>query len=168
MGIFNGEVTRNQGVNAQWANVESEYQRRFDLVPQLVNVLTGAASFEQETLTKLSQLRTQWQTQTSVNDKVQTANEFESTLSKLLVVAENYPILQSNEQFQQVGIQLEGNENRISVERKRYNDSVKEYNTYIQLFPNAFFLSGKTPFDYFDSSPGSDTAPTIPTDFTNE
>lgn len=167
MGIYNGEVTRNQGVNAQWANVEAEYQRRFDLVPQLINVLTGSASFEQETLTKLSELRTQWQTQTNVNDKVNTANEFESTLSKLLVVAENYPTLQASQQFQEVGAQLEGNENRISVERKRYNDAVREYNTYIGLFPNALFLGGKTPFDYFDSAPGSEVAPTVPTDFTN-
>ena len=167
MGIYNGEVSRFQGVNAQWGNVETEYQKRFDLVPQLVNVVTGAASFEQETLTKLSALRTQWQTQTSVSQRIETANEFETTLSKLLVVAENYPTLQSNEQFNTLQIQLEGIENRISVERKRYNDAVREYNTYIALFPNALLLGGKTPVDYFNAPDAASNAPDVPNDFTN-
>ncbi|MEK6902807.1 MAG: LemA family protein [archaeon] len=167
MGIYNGEVSRNQNVDAQWSNVETEYQKRFDLVPQLVNVVKGAANFEQETLTQLSELRTQWQTQTNVNDKIETANQFESTLSKLLLVAENYPTLQSNEQFQTLQIQLEGIENRISVERKKYNDTAREYNTYIQVFPNTFFLGGKKAKEYFESAPGSENAPEVPSDFTN-
>ncbi len=167
MGIYNGEVSRDQDVQAQWGNVETEYQKRFDLVPQLVNVVKGAANFEQETLTQLSELRTQWQSQTNVNDKIETANQFESTLSKLLVVAENYPALQSNEQFQTLQIQLEGIENRISVERKKYNDTAREYNTYIRVIPNSFFVGGKELKEYFDSAPGSEDAPEVPSDFTN-
>lgn len=167
MGIYNGEVSRNQTVDAQWGNVETEYQKRFDLVPQLVNVVKGAANFEQETLVQLSELRTQWQTQTETNEKIATANQFESTLSKLLLVAENYPVLQANEQFQTLQIQLEGIENRISVERKKYNDTAREYNTYIQVFPNAFFLGGKEAKEYFESAPGSENAPEVPSDFTN-
>lgn len=167
VGIYNGEVSRDQDVQAQWANVETEYQKRFDLVPQLVNVVKGAANFEQETLTQLSELRTQWQTQTNVNDKIETANQLEATLSKLLFVAEAYPTLQANEQFQTLQIQLEGIENRISVERKKYNDTAREYNRYINVIPNSFLLSGKEQKEYFESAPGSENAPEVPSDFTN-
>ncbi len=167
MGVYNGEVVRNVQADGAWANVETEYQKRFDLVPQLINVVTGAASFEQETLTELSALRTQWQSQSNVNDQIETANQFESTLSKILVLAENYPVLQANEQFQTLQIQLEGIENRISVERKRYNDAAGEYNTYVRLFPNSMLLGPKTPKPFFEAAAGSDVAPVVPTDFTN-
>ncbi|MEK6970477.1 MAG: LemA family protein [archaeon] len=167
MGIYNGEVRLDQDVEKSWANVESEYTRRFDLVPQLINVVTGAASFEQETLTQLTALRSQWQTQTNQADKIETANQFESTLSKLLVITENYPELKSNENFLELQASLEGNENRISVERKRYNDAVREYNVYIHLFPNSFLLAGKAEKDYFNAPPGADAPPVVPTDFTN-
>lgn len=168
VGIYNGEIQRDAAVDGQWANVETEYQKRFDLVPQLVNVVKGAANFEQETLTQLSTLRTQWQTQTNVNDKIETANQFESTLSKLLVVAENYPTLQANEQFQTLQIQLEGIENRISVERKKYNGVAGEYNVYVRIFPNSFILGAKEPKAFFNSDEGSENAPEVPSDFTNE
>ncbi|MFH0970453.1 MAG: LemA family protein [Candidatus Diapherotrites archaeon] len=167
MGIYNGEVSRDQGVQSQWSNVETEYQKRFDLVPQLVSVVKGAASFEQETLNQLTALRSQWQTQTSVSDRMDTANQFESTLSKLLLITENYPELKSNEQFQTLQIQLEGIENRVSVERKKYNDSAREYNTYIRVFPNTFFLGGKELKIFFESTAGSEVAPIVPDDFTN-
>lgn len=167
MGIYNGEVVLNQNVEKSWANVESEYTRRFDLVPQLVSVVTGAASFEQETLTQLTALRSQWQTQTAQSEKIATANQFESTLSKLLLITENYPELKSNQNFLELQATLEGNENRISVERKRFNDAVREYNIYIQLFPNSIVLSGKSQKDYFDAPAGAESPPEIPTDFTN-
>lgn len=167
MGIYNGEVVRDQDVQKSWANVESEYTRRFDMIPQLINVVTGAASFEQETLTQLTALRSQWQTQTNPADKIETANQFESTLSKLLVTVEAYPDLKSNENFLELQAALEGTENRISVERKRYNDSVREYNVYIQLFPNSMVLSGKSQKEYFEAPAGAENAPVVPTDFTN-
>lgn len=167
MGIYNGEVVRDQDVQKSWANVESEYTRRFDVIPQLVNVVTGAASFEQETLTQLTALRSQWQTQTNQSDKIATANQFESTLSKLLLITENYPELKSNENFLELQAALEGTENRISVERKRFNDSVREYNVYIRLFPNSMLLSGKSEKGYFDAPEGAEEAPDVPVDFTN-
>ncbi len=165
-GIYNGETVREQNVNGAWSNVEVQYQRRFDLIPNLVNVVKGVAGFEQETLTQLTQLRSQWQTQTSVNDRINTANQFESTLSKLLVITENYPELKATAAFQDLMVQLEGTENRISTERTRYNEAVKEYNTYIQLIPNSIFVGGNALKTYFESADGANVVPTVPTDFT--
>lgn len=166
-GIYNGEVSRDQSAQGQWSNVEVQYQRRFDLIPGLVNTVKGAVGGEQETLVKLTQLRSQWQTQTNPDDRVNTANEFESTLSKLLLITENYPVLQSQQTFKDLMVSLEGTENRVSTERTRYNEAVKEYNTYIRLFPNSLLLGGKQPKEYFNSAPGSETPPEIPTDFTS-
>lgn len=166
VGIYNGETVREQNVISAWGNVEVQYQRRFDLIPNLVNVVKGVAGFEQETLTQLTQLRSQWQTQTSVNDRINTANQFESTLSKLLIITENYPELKATQAFQDLMVQLEGTENRISTERTRYNDAVREYNTYIQLIPNNIFVGGNAAKTYFESADGANTVPTVPTDFT--
>lgn len=165
-GIYNGETIREQSVNGAWGNVEVQYQRRFDLIPNLVNVVKGVAGFEQETLTQLTELRSQWQTQTNVNDRINTANQFESTLSKLLVITENYPELKATAAFQDLMVQLEGTENRISTERTRYNDAVREYNTYIQLIPNNIFVGGNALKTYFVSADGANVVPTVPTDFT--
>ncbi len=165
VGIYNGETVRNQAVQGAWSNVEVQYQRRFDLIPNLVNVVKGEAGFEQDTLTQLTALRSQWQTQTNVNDKIETANQFESTLSKLLLITENYPTLQATQAFQDLMVSLEGTENRISTERVRYNATAGEYNIYISLIPNNFFVGGKPLKKFFESAPGADTVPTVPSDF---
>jgi len=166
VGIYNGETVREQQVNGAWANVEVQYQRRFDLIPNLVNTVKGVAGFEQDTLTELTKLRSQWQTQTNVNDRINTANQFESTLSKLLVISENYPELRATEAFQDLMVQLEGTENRISTERTRYNGAVGEYNIYISLIPNSIFVGGNALKPFFESDEGASAAPTVPSDFT--
>lgn len=166
VGIYNGETIREQDVMGAWGNVEVQYQRRFDLIPNLVNTVKGVAGFEQETLTELTALRSQWQTQTNVNDRINTANQFESTLSKLLVITENYPELKATQAFQDLMVQLEGTENRISTERTRYNAAVGEYNKYISLIPNNFFVGGNALKPFFQSAEGANVVPTVPTDFT--
>lgn len=165
VGIYNGETVREQQVNGAWANVEVQYQRRFDLIPNLVNVVKGVAGFEQDTLTELTALRSQWQTQTNVNDRINTANQFESTLSKLLVITENYPELKATAAFQDLMVQLEGTENRISTERTRYNEAVGEYNIYISLIPNSILVGGNPLKPFFKSDEGASTVPTVPSDF---
>ncbi len=166
IGITNGEVRLDNDVKAQFANIETQYQRRFELIPNLVNTVQGVAGFEQETLTKLTELRSQWQTAPTANAKVETANQLESTISKLLLITENYPQLQATEAFRDLIVQLEGTENRISVERTRYNDKAREYNTFIKLFPNSIFVGGKAEKPFFQSAAGAQIAPTVPTDFT--
>ncbi len=166
IGVYNGEISRDQGVQGAWSNVEVQYQRRFDLVPNLVNTVKGVAGFEQETLTKLTALRSQWQTQTNVNERITTANQFESTISKLLLITENYPELRATQAFQDLMVQLEGTENRISTERTRYNDAAREYNVYISVIPNSFFLGGKQRKTFFESASGTENPPQVPTDFT--
>ena len=166
VGITNTEVRLDQETQAQFANIETQYQRRFDLIPNVVSTVQGTAGFEQETLTKLTELRSQWQTASNVNTKVETANEFEATLSRLLVISENYPELRATEAFRDLIVLLEGTENRISVERTRYNDKAREYNTYIKLFPNSIFVGSKTPKPYFEAITGADVPPVVPTDFT--
>lgn len=166
VGITNTEVKLNNDVQAQYANVETQYQRRFDLIPNVVNTVKGTAGFEQETLTKLTALRSQWQTAPTPEAKVDAANQLESTLAHLLVISENYPTLQSTQAFQDLIVTLEGTENRISVERTRYNDVARQYNTYIHSFPNTIFLGGKTDKAFFQAAAGAQNAPTVPTDFT--
>ncbi|QQR92953.1 MAG: LemA family protein [Candidatus Iainarchaeum archaeon] len=166
VGITNGEVKLDNDVRAQFANIETQYQRRFDLIPNLVNTVQGVAGFEQETLTELTRLRSQWQTAPTSDAKVQAANQLESTISKLLLITENYPQLQATQSFQDLMVQLEGTENRISVERTRYNDKAREYNTYIKVFPNSIFLGGKTEKPYFQAAAGAENPPVVPTDFT--
>lgn len=166
VGIINTEVKLDNEVRAQFANIETQYQRRFDLIPNLVNTVQGVAGFEQETLTELTRLRSQWQTASSNEAKVETANELESTISKLLLITENYPELRATEAFRDLMVQLEGTENRISVERTRYNDKAREYNTYIRLFPNTIFLGAKSEKPYFEATAGAENPPSVPTDFT--
>ncbi|MDP2666771.1 MAG: LemA family protein [Candidatus Diapherotrites archaeon] len=166
MGIYNGATQRDLAVDGEWANVQADYQRRVDLIPNLVNTVKGVAGFEQETLTEITQLRTQWQQGGTVDSQVQTANQLESTLSKIILTFENYPELTATQAFRDLMAQLEGTENRISVSRKRYNDAVREYNTYIRLIPNSFFVGDREAKPFFESVAGAENAPIVPTDFT--
>ncbi len=171
-GSYNGLVSKDEAVSSQWANVESQYQRRLDLIPNLVNTVKGYADFEQETLTKVIEARSN---ATSV--KIDPSNitpeklaEFQkaqdgvsSTLGRLLVVMEKYPDLKANQNFLDLQAQLEGTENRIAVERQRFNDVAKTYNTSTRSFPGVVVakLFGFERRGYFESVKGAETAPTV-------
>ena len=173
---YNRLVSLQQEVDKQWAQVENVYQRRADLVPNLVATVSGAANFEKSTLTEITEARA------SVGkiDASQVANdpakfaEFEKAqanlggaLSRLLVVAENYPQLKSSSNFLELQAQLEGTENRISVERGRYNDVVQQYDTAIKSFPTMAYAGyfGFKEKPYFTATAGAETAPKVNFDF---
>jgi LemA protein len=169
---YNTMVEKREAVNKQWANVESAYQRRADLVPNLVNTVKGAANFEQTTLEKVMQARA---SATSIkidpNDltdeniaKFQAAqSQLSGSLSRLLATVENYPDLKATQNFQELQSQLEGTENRINTERNRFNEAANDYNAYIQSFPQLFIAKwfGFTQKGYFKADAGSEKAPTV-------
>lgn len=162
-GSYNTLVVNSQNVDRAWADVEAQYQRRFDLIPNLVNVAQSYAGFEKSTLTQITELRSQWQTQTDVNQKVQTANQFESSLSKLLLIAENYPTLTASTQFTGLQDSLAETENMVSVARTRYNTAVLSYNAAVQSFPSSMVAGwfGFTTKDYFNAAAGTENAPKV-------
>ena len=173
-GSYNNLVTLDQKVNKKWADVQSVYQRRADLIPNLVNTVQGAANFEKSTLTEVVNARasvgqvkldpSKAPTDAAQLEQFQQAQgQLSNALSRLLVVSENYPQLRATEAFQNLQAQLEGTENRISVERNNFNGAVQEYNTAIQRFPtnmlNKMFGFKERPF--FNAQPGSEKAPTV-------
>lgn len=160
---YNGLVRAKAEVAGAWAQVETSYQRRFDLVPNLVNTVKGAANFEQETLLKVTEARTQWLNAGSREGRINAAQGFEGALARLLVTVESYPQLKGTEAFRDLMTQLEGTENRIAVSRKDYNDRVKEYNQLVSIFPRNIVASifGFGPEKYFESVAGSDVAPSV-------
>lgn len=177
-GSYNRLVTRAQAVNSAWAQVQNVYQRRADLVPNLVATVSGAANFEKSTLTEITAARASvGQVKMDLNkapaDAAQLA-EFEkaqgaltSALSRLLVVSENYPDLKATAGFRDLQAQLEGTENRISVERGRFNETVQAYNTAIKSFPAVFYAAmfGFTEKPYFAAIAGADKPPQVQFDF---
>jgi LemA protein len=179
VGAYNGLVGSRESVESQWAQVESAYQRRADLIPNLVASVKGAADFEQETLTRVVEARSRvgqvnaTATSEILNNPQQFAefqeaqDQLSSALSRLLVVVERYPELRSVQGFQDLMVQLEGTENRINVERNRLNEVAREYNTRIQRFPGTLIAStfGFQARPYFRSQPGAETAPKV--DFGN-
>lgn len=178
-GSYNGLINRSQAVDAQWAQVQNVYQRRADLVPNLVATVSGAANFEKSTLTEITAARAsvgraQINPASAPTDPAQLAEfdraqgQLSSALSRLLVVAENYPSLKATSNFQELQAQLEGTENRISVERGRFNDLARDYNSAIKRVP-AVFLAGIMGFKekaYFTATPGADRPPQVEFDFT--
>lgn len=163
VGYYNRFVMMGQAVDGQWAQVETQYQRRFDLIPNLVNSTKGFMEQEQEVFGKIAEARTRYANAQTVNDKVVAATQVESALGRLLVIMENYPQLKSNETVRQLMDELAGTENRIAVERRRYNDQVRTYNTSVTLIPGKFFamLFGFGPREYFQSVEGSEVAPKV-------
>ena len=171
-GIYNNMVGMQEGTAGQWANVETSYQRRADLIPNLVNTVKGYADFEQETLTQVIEARSKATSiQVDADDinpeqlqKFQAAqDQLSGALSRLLVTVERYPDLKANQNFLALQSQLEGTENRISVERRKFNNLVRDYNTYIRKFPQ-MIIANFTGFDkkgYFESAEGSDVAPEV-------
>lgn len=169
---YNSMVEKEEAVNTAWSNVENQYQRRADLIPNLVNTVKGYASHEQETLESVVNARSK-ATQITLNADELTPEKLKayqaaqgevgSALSRLLAVTENYPELKANENFQELQAQLEGTENRISVERRNFNQVTQDYNTYIRKFPNNLF-AGMFGFDkkpYFEAESGSQKAPEV-------
>jgi LemA protein len=162
-GSYNGLVGLNQNVDKEWANIEAQYQRRFDLIPNLVNVVESYAKYEKELLTNITNLRSQWQTQTNVNEQMNTANQFESTLSRLLLVAENYPDLKASANFISLQDSLAETENMISVARTRYNSAVRDYNAMTKYFPSNIIANWFNFMErpYFEAKPGAETVPQV-------
>ncbi len=162
-GSYNNLVRLNQNVDKTWADVETQYQRRVDLIPNLVNVVESYAIFERGTLTEITELRSKWQTSTTVNERVNTANQFESTLSKLLLITENYPDLKANQNF--IGLQdsLAETENMIAVSRTRFNTAVRDYNSAVQVFPSNMIAGwfGFSQRQYFEARPGAEETPEV-------
>lgn len=160
---YNGMVSSSEGVDAQWKQVETQYQRRFDLIPNLVESVKGAMKQEKDVFGAIADARTKYGSAATPSDKAQAATEVESALSRLLVVMENYPQLKSMDTVQTLMSQLEGTENRISVERKRYNDLARDYNVRIKRFPGMIFASlfNFTEKKYFEATAGAENAPKV-------
>ena len=169
---YNNMVSQEEGVSTAWANVESQYQRRADLIPNLVNTFKGYAAHESETLQAVVNARTK---ATSINidaenmtpEQLQEFQKAQSevggALGRLIAVAESYPDLKANQNFLELQAQLEGTENRIAVARNNFNEAAKKFNTYIRKFPQSL-LSGMFGFDkkpYFEAEEGSQKAPTV-------
>lgn len=171
-GSYNTAVAKDEGVKSAWSQVENQYQRRADLIPNLVNTVKGYANFEQETLQKVIEARAS-ATQVKIDagsltpENIQRFEQAQQgltgALSRLLAVAEAYPDLKANQNFLDLQKQLEGTENRISVERKKFNETVQDYNSYIRRFPTNIIagMFGFSPKGYFQAAAGSDKAPEV-------
>ena len=160
---YNRLVTANEGVDNQWAQVEAQYQRRFDLIPNLVSAVKGAMTQEQSVFTALAEARTRYSGATTVDEKAAAAGQVEGALGRLLAIMENYPQLKSIETVQTLMAQLEGTENRISVERSRFNEEVRNFNLLIKRLPTnliagMYGFSAKT---YFEVAPAAAVVPTV-------
>jgi len=163
-GGYNQMVRLDQQVKSSWAQVENQLQRRFDLIPNLVNTVKGYAAHEKGILEEVTRLRSQWGQAANIPDKVVAANSLGGALSRLLMVSENYPNLKADQSFLELQSQLEGTENRIAVERMRYNDAVQQFNSYQQSLFGSFFAS-KThltqPAVYFKAPEQAQQAPKV-------
>lgn len=173
-GSYNRLVKLQQGVDQSWAQVQNVYQRRADLIPNLVNTVAGAANFEKSTLVEVTNARAsvgrvqldpnKAPTDAAKLQEFQAAQgQLSNALSRLLVVSERYPELKANQNFLTLQAQLEGTENRISVERGNFNTAVQSYNTAVRSFPTVFYagILGFTPRPFFSAQPGAEKAPTV-------
>ena len=160
---YNHLVGLDQTVNARWAQVETQYQRRYDLIPNLVNTVKEYEQFEASLLTELTSLRSQWAAAKTVDESIAVANEWDSTISRLLLVYENYPELKTITAISNLMDELAGTENRIATERMRYNDAVRSYNTAIKMFPTNILakMFGFTEKAYFEAAEGAEEAPEV-------
>ena len=174
IGTYNNIIALEEGVKAQWAQVENTYQRRFDLIPNLVSTVQGEANFEKSTLTEVMEMRSRMGgtvklDESLMNDEAalkrfqEMQGSLGGALQRLMAVSENYPDLKSNKSFQELRVQLEGAENRIAVERKRYNETVQAYNTTIRQFPTNIVagFAGASPKALFSADAGASVAPKV-------
>jgi LemA protein len=157
-------VALQENVHAAWAQVETVLQRRYDLIPNLVSTVKGYAKHEKDVLEEVTRLRSQWGSARTVDEKVKAAGQLEGTLSRLLLVAEQYPQLKADAGFRDLQYELSGTENRISVERQRYNDVARAYNTAVRQFPGSL-VAGMRGFApdaaYFEAAPTAKQAPKV-------
>lgn len=163
-GSYNGLITKSTEVDTSWATVETQYQRRFDLVPNLVNATKGAMAQEQAVFTAIAEARTRYAGAPSgSNEQVQATGQYEGALARLLVVMENYPQLKSIESVQRLTDELAGTENRVAVARDRYNGVVGDYNIFIKRFPKNMIagMFGFEAREFFKSDEGAKSAPTV-------
>ncbi len=163
IGVRNGLVRADENLNTAWAQVETVLQRRFDLIPNLVNTVKGYAAHEKELFENIAKYRTAWADSKTQSDKVQAGSQLEGALSRLMVVVESYPALKADKNFIALQDELAGTENRISTERQRYNEAVKNYNLAVRTFPKSlvadYFKFGTR--TYFESAEGAKSAPTV-------
>jgi LemA protein len=160
---YNKVIAMDERVKAQWAQVENQLKRRYDLIPNLVETVKGYAKHERELFEKIAEARTKYFQAKTVPDKIKTSRELEGVLSRLLLLREAYPELKANESFLKLQDQLEGTENRIAVERRRYNEAVKELNTYRRTVFGRFFasLAGVSEAEYYEIPEAEKEAPKV-------
>jgi LemA protein len=170
--VYNNMISLQEGVTSQWGNVETQYQRRADLIPNFVNTVKGAAAFEQETLTRVIEARAK-ATQVTLDPTNMTAEnmqqfqsaqgELSSALSRLMVVVEKYPELKATQNFRDLQVTLEGTENRISTARRKFNETAQTFNIFIKRFPQNIIagMFGFTAKPYFESMEGAEKAPEV-------
>jgi LemA protein len=163
VGQYNKVVAMDEQIKTQWAQVENQLKRRYDLIPNLVETVKGYAKHEKELFENIANARTKYFQANSVNDKIQASQQLEGFLSRLLVLRETYPQLKANESFLKLQDSLEGTENRIAVERKRYNDEVRTLNTYIRSVFGRFFasLAGVSQANYYEVPEAEKVAPKV-------
>jgi len=160
---YNGVIAMDENVKGKWAQVENQLKRRYDLIPNLVETVKGYATHEKELFENIAQARTQYFQAKDVKDKVKASNQLEGVLSRLLLLQERYPVLKANESFLKLQDSLEGTENRIAVERKRYNESVQTLNTYIRTFFGRFYamIAGVSSAAYYEVPEAEKAAPKV-------
>jgi LemA protein len=163
VGEYNKVIAMDEQVKSQWAQVENQLKRRYDLIPNLVETVKGYAKHERELFTTIAEARTKYFQAQTVKDKIQASQQLEGVLSRLLVLRETYPQLKANESFLKLQDSLEGTENRISVERKRYNDDVRTLNTYRRTVFGRFFasLAGVGEAPYYEIPQAEKEAPKV-------
>ncbi len=162
-GTYNALISADQNVKRSWADVETQYQRRIDLIPNLVNSVKGYMTFEKDLLTKITDLRTQWMSSATAEDRVNTANQIEAALKTIFAVSENYPDLKADNTVISMMDELAGTENRISVARMKYNEAIMQYNNLVKFVPSNVIagwmgMKEKTPFQAVS---GAEKAPVV-------
>lgn len=162
-GAYNNLVTKATAIDGQWAQVETQYQRRYDLIPNLVASTKGFLEQEKTIFTEIAEARTRYDSAKTVDEKAAGASQVDSALARLLVIIENYPTLKSNETVARLMDELAGTENRVSVERRRFNELVQDYNLTIKRIPTNILagLMGFKDRAYFESVTGAEVAPKV-------
>ena len=160
---YNRVIAMDENVKGKWAQVENQLKRRYDLIPNLVETVKGYAKHEKELFENIAQARTQYFQAKDVKNKIKASNQLEGVLSRLLLLQERYPVLKANESFLKLQDSLEGTENRIAVERKRYNESVQILNTYIRTFFGRFYamFAGVSKAEYYEVPEAEKAVPKV-------